>query len=96
LLEPDPDALELYRSIQASRTPQALIEPLEASEATPVPAKPVTNTAHKRQISQAIPRDERTNAPEDEQAQAQALGDPQEGQEASRRSGRACKPKLRN
>jgi hypothetical protein len=50
LLEPNSDNIELYRAIQASRTPQALIETSEASEATPVPARPtaVANTAHKR------------------------------------------------
>jgi hypothetical protein len=33
----------------------------EPSEATPVPAKPTVNTGHKRQISEAIPSNERAN-----------------------------------
>jgi hypothetical protein len=82
LLEPDPEALKLYQSIQASRTPQALMEP---SEATPVPAKPVTNTL-KRQLEDEQAQDEQA------QPQGQALGEPQE----SRKSGRALKPRLRN
>jgi hypothetical protein len=90
LLEPDPDATALYRTVQASRTPQALIETSEASEATPVPARPtaVGNTAHKRQISEAIASDERPHAPGEEQEhpEAEAQG---AGLQGGRKSGRA-------
>jgi hypothetical protein len=54
---------------------------------------------HKRQISQAIPSNERPNAPGEEQEnpEAQAQEDPQEdpqaGMEGTRKSTRARKPK---
>jgi hypothetical protein len=66
---------------------------------------------HKRQISEAVPRDERPSRPETTSAappQQQASGDAQEAQEAqeadagagagnnTRKSGRARKPKRRN
>ena len=72
--------MELYRAIQASRISQALIETSEASEATPLPARLTTggNTAHKRQISEAITSNKRPNASEEEQedpkAEAQGAG----------------------
>ena len=46
---------------------------------------PVSNTAHKRQISQAIPSNERPNAPGEEQEDPEAL-DPQAGTEGPRKS----------
>ena len=50
--------------------------------------------AHKRQISKAIPRNERANVPEDEQAEEQeALRVPQEGLEGTRKSTRVKKAK---
>jgi len=60
---------------------------------------------HKRQISEAIPRDERPNAPNDAPNEAPASA-PQQAQQAAqdaleestgtRKSGRAPKPKKRN
>lgn len=52
----------------------------------------VPNTAHKRQISKAIPSNERPNAPEEEQEdpKAEAQG---EGSEGTGKSTRARKPK---
>ena len=61
----------------------------EPSEATPVPAKPIVNTGHKRQISEAIPSNERANNSEEG---TQEVG----GQAGTRKSGRARKPKVRN
>jgi hypothetical protein len=54
---------------------------------------PVANTAHKRQISQAIPSNERPNAPGKEQEDPKALEDPQAGTEEPRKSTRTRKPK---
>lgn len=48
----------------------------------------VPNTAHKRQISKAIPSNERPNAPEEEQEDPKV-----EGSEGTRKSSRARKPK---
>jgi len=50
------------------------------------------STAHKRQISQAIPSNERPNAPDEEQEdpEAEAQG---EGSEGTRKSARIRKPK---
>jgi hypothetical protein len=48
----------VYGRIEALQAPPAVSEP---SEATPVPAKPTANTGHKRQISEAIPSNERAN-----------------------------------
>lgn len=61
-------------------------------------AKRVANTTHKRQISEAIPRDERPNgvpaaAPQAQQAQQAAQDALITG---TRKSGRAPKPKKRN
>ena len=60
-------------------------------------AKRVTNATHKRQISKAIPRNERPNkapaAPRQTQQPQQAA---QEGSTGTRKSGRAPKPKKRN
>ena len=50
--------------------------------------------AHKRQISEAIPRNEGANAPEDEQTEEQeTLRVPQEGSEGTRKSTRVKKAK---
>ena len=78
----------------------------------PAPAAATTTSAagtHKRQISEAVPQDERPNKPETIPApppQRQASGGAQEAQEAqetdtgagtgARKSGRARKPKRRN
>jgi hypothetical protein len=64
--------------------------------------KPAANTAHKRQISEAIPRNERPIARQapPEPAEGDALknrqGDAEGGAAAVRRSGRARKPKQRS
>ncbi len=87
-----------FRGLKTTaRARQIPPEALDAEETTPVPARPVPNTVHKRQISEAIPRNERANAPEDRQAegqaegQGQALKDPQEGPKDTRKSTRARK-----
>jgi hypothetical protein len=53
---------------------------------------PVPSTTHKRQISQAIPSNERPNAPEEKQEDPKASKDPQAGTEGLRKSTRARKP----
>ncbi len=67
--------------------------------------KPAANTAYKRQISEAIPRNERpiTRQARPEPAEGDAWEDRQEGAEGDaaaditvRRSGRAPKPKQRS
>jgi hypothetical protein len=91
----------IYESIvDRAETLQTPSEGIKPSKITFVPARPtaVVNTAHKRQISQAIPSDERPNAPKEEQedpeaqtqAQAQAQG------RNPRKSTRARKPKVLN
>ena len=60
--------------------------------------KPAANTAHKRQISEAIPRNERLNAGRaglEEEGHTHTGGDGGAGT-GIRRSGRARKPKQRN
>ena len=64
--------------------------PSEPSEATPIQAKPA---GHKRQISEAIPSNERVNNSQQEEDQE---GGQEGGQEGTRKSGRARKPRVRN
>jgi hypothetical protein len=66
--------------------------PVTASVAT---TQPVANTAHKRQISEAIPRNERLNTPNEAPTAApqQAQQAAQEGSAGTRKSGRAKKRK---
>jgi hypothetical protein len=83
------------------------------ARADPAPTETTTAAAgtHKRQISEAVPRDERLNGPEitpaapQQQSQQQASEGAQEAQEVqeaqgagndTRKSGRARKPKQRN
>ncbi len=82
--------------------PETVAPPAAAITEAPPPTarpKPAANTAHKRQISEAIPRNERPIARQarPEPAEGDAREDHQEGAEgdaaAVRRSGRAPKPK---
>jgi hypothetical protein len=105
------------RDLLAPRAPPEVAGPLPAMpEIVPPPAaaiteapptarpKLTTNTAHKRQISEAIPRNERPIArqPRPEPAERDAREDRQGGAEGGaaagtfRRSGRAPKPKQRS
>ncbi len=56
-------------------------------------AATVANTAHKRQISLAIPSNERPNAPGEEQEDPEASEDLQAGTEGLYKSTRAHKPR---
>jgi hypothetical protein len=88
--------------------PETVAPPAAAITGAPPTArpKPAANTAHKRQISEAIPRNERPIARQarPEPAEGDAREDRQEGAEGDtaadittvRRSGRAPKPKQRS
>ena len=87
--------------------PETVAPPVAAITEAPPAArpKPAANTAHKRQISEAIPRNERPIARQarPEPVEGDAREDRQGGAEggaaagtAVRRSGRARKPKQRS
>jgi hypothetical protein len=68
-----------------------------AVTAPAAPAKPVANTAHKRQISEAIFPDERLDAPDDAPNEAPAAAQyALEGCIGIRKSNRVPKPNKRN
>ena len=91
LLEPTMETDEYFLGLQATARARAALEAppetSEASEATPVPTRSAADSGHKRQISEAIPSNERANG---------TLEEGQTEQEGSRRSARPRKPKLRH
>jgi len=85
--EDDPYLMGLQATVRARQAAlEAPPQAVEPSEATSIPARPTLNVGHKRQISEAIPSNERAN--EAQQEDTQEIG--------RRRSARARKPKVRN